>query len=97
MGLSFSTEAEAVGRYLNLVGGTIAFDSGTLRGVTFDGTLDLSAEETSVYLANGTVVNDAAGTGPGTINDTGDGSYRFFRQHADVQQRDDQSRQHVVL
>ena len=65
---------------------------GTLNGVTYDGTLDLSGTEAYVHLASGTVVNNAAGTGAGTINDTGI-QHSLFRQHADVQQRDDQSRQ----
>ena len=42
-----------------------------------DGTLDLSGEET-VHFASGTVVNNAAGTGAGTINDTGDDSTLYF-------------------
>ena len=55
-----------------LAGGTFACDGGTLSGVTYDGTLDLSGASASVYLASGTVVNNAAGTGAGTINDTGE-------------------------
>ena len=51
---------------------------GTLSGVTYDGTLDLSEPGASVSLASGTVVNNAAGTGAGTINDTGDDSTLFF-------------------
>src|SRR5271157_2491131 len=62
----------------NLTGGTFVCDGGTLSGVTFDGTLDLSGANASVYLASGTVVNNAAGTGAGTINDTGDGSSLSF-------------------
>ena len=71
---------ELSGGTLKLEGGTIDFsnNNGTLSGVTFDGTLDLSAEETYVSLANGTKVNDAAGTGPGTIDDTGYGSIVYF-------------------
>jgi hypothetical protein len=61
-----------------LAGGTFACDGGTLSGVTYDGTLDLSETDASVYLASGTVVNNAAGTGAGTINDTGDGSVLSF-------------------
>jgi hypothetical protein len=58
-----------------VAGGTFACDGGTLRGVTFDGALDLSGTGARVYIDNGTVVNNAAGTGPGTINDTGSGSF----------------------
>ena len=43
----------------------------TLSGVTYDGTLNLSGSSAYVSLASGTVVNNAAGTGAGTINDTG--------------------------
>ncbi len=55
-----------------LKGGTFVCEGGTLGGVTFDGTLDLSEAEKSLNLAGGTVVNNAAGTGAGTINDTGE-------------------------
>ena len=61
-----------------VAGGTFACEGGTLRGVTYDGTLDLSGKGAKVYLDNGTVVNNAAGTGPGTINDTGNGSFLNF-------------------
>ena len=40
---------------------------GTLSGVTYDGTLDLS--NACVHLADGTVVDNAEGDGAGTIND----------------------------
>ena len=56
-----------------VTGGTFVCDGGTLSGVTYEGTLDLSEFSASVYIANGTVVNDATGTGAGTINDTGYG------------------------
>ncbi len=61
-----------------VTGGTFVCDGGTLSGVTYDGTLDLSGSEAFVHLASGTVVNDAAGTGAGTINDTGDDSILYF-------------------
>ncbi len=61
-----------------LTGGTFACEGGMLGGVTYDGTLDLSGENASVYLASGTVVNNAAGTGAGTINDTGEDSTLYF-------------------
>jgi hypothetical protein len=71
---------ELSGGTVKLEGGTIDYSSnnGTLSGVTFDGTLDLSGQETYVSLANGTTVNDAAGTGPGTIDDIGYGSIVYF-------------------
>ena len=60
--------------------GTVAFtkSGGVLNGVTYDGTLDLSGNYDYVHLAGGTVVNNAAGTGAGTINDTGLSSYLYF-------------------
>ena len=58
--------------------GTLTLSGGTLSGVTYDGTLDLSGANTNVDIANGTVVNNAAGTGAGTINDTGQSSFLFF-------------------
>jgi hypothetical protein len=50
----------------------LLFSSGdsTLDDVIFKGAFDLSAGE-SVHFTNGTQVTTAAGTGPGTINDTG--------------------------
>ena len=51
---------------------TLTLNGGTLSGVTYDGTLDLSESGASVNLASGTVVKNAAGTGPGTINVTGE-------------------------
>jgi fibronectin-binding autotransporter adhesin len=62
----------------NLTGGTFACDGGTLKDVTFDGTLDLSESDASVSIAKGTTVNNAAGTGAGTINDTGQYSCIYF-------------------
>ena len=62
-----------------VAGGTFACDGGTLSGVTYDGRLDLSETDASrVSLANGTVVNNAAGTGAGTISDTGYDSCLYF-------------------
>jgi hypothetical protein len=45
---------------------------GTLSGVTFDGPLNLTGYDWSVDLANGTTVIGSSGTGPGTINVTGE-------------------------
>ncbi len=61
-----------------IVGGTIVdqgsgveFQSGTLSGVTYDGTLNLSPNNSTVYIATSLTANNSAGTGPGTINLTG--------------------------
>ena len=68
-----------------IVGGTIVdqgsgvlFQSGTLSGVTYDGTLDLSAYNSTVYIATGLTANNLAGTAPGTINLTGEYDYIYF-------------------
>ena len=60
--------------------GTLNLNSGTLSGVTFDGPLNLDSTsvEQIVHLANGTAVVGSAGSGPGTINDTGYYSYLYF-------------------
>ena len=55
-----------------LAGGTFVCDGGTLDDVTYDGALDLSEFDDWVFLVSGTTVNNASGTGPGTINDTGE-------------------------
>ena len=62
----------------SIVGGTIVdqgsgvkFQGGTLSGVIYDGTLNLSPNSSTVYIANGLTANNLAGTGPGTINLTG--------------------------
>ena len=48
-----------------IVGGTIVdqgsgmeFQGGTLSGVTYDGTLDLSPNNSTVYIANGLTANN---------------------------------------
>jgi hypothetical protein len=61
-----------------LTGGTFTCDGGTMIGVTYDGALDLSEANASVGLAGGTVVNNAKGTGAGTINDTGSNSTLYL-------------------
>jgi hypothetical protein len=66
------------GSTTRVTGGTFVCDGGALSGVTYDGTLDLSGSGASVHLASGTVVNDAAGSGAGTINDTGTYSTLYF-------------------
>ena len=86
-----------------IVGGTIVdqgsgveFQSGTLSGVTYDGTLNLSPNNSTVYITTSLTANNLAGTGPGTINLTGERQH-LFRRQPDLQQRDHQSRQHVGI
>ncbi len=68
------------GGTIDSTAGTLAFSDlgGTLSGVTFDGPLNLTAYDTSVDLASGTTVVGSSGSGPGTINDTGEDSYLYF-------------------
>ena len=70
------------------------FQGGTLNGVTYDGTLDLSPNSSSVYIANGLTATGVNGTGPGTVNLTGTSDNLFRGQH-DLRQRHHQSRQRV--
>ena len=69
----------------SIVGGTIVdqgsgveFQSGTLSGVTYDGTLNLSPYDSTVYIANSLTANNQAATGPGTINLTGEYDSIYF-------------------
>ena len=69
----------------SIVGGTIVdqgsgvkFQGGTLSGVIYDGTLDLSPSSSSVYIANSLTANNLAGAEPGTINLTGYGDSIYF-------------------
>ena len=68
-----------------IVGGTIVdqgsgvkFQGGTLSGVIYDGTLDLSANSSTVYIANSLTANNLAGAEPGTINLTGYNDSIYF-------------------
>ena len=73
---------------LALYGGTISggtlsgvaftHSGGTLSGVTFDGPLNLTATGVFVEFANGTTVVGSSGSGPGTINATGENSELLF-------------------
>ena len=63
-----------VGGALSASGGTFAWNGGVLSGVTYDGTLDLSAAYVTLAVSGGLRVTGANGTGLGTINLTGVGS-----------------------
>ena len=52
-------------------GSGIAFAGGTLSGVSYDGTLNLSSTSSYVYITNGLTLAGVNGTGLGTINLTG--------------------------
>ena len=58
-------------------GSGVAFAGGTLSGVTYDGTLNLSNNSAYVYVANGLTMFGVGGTGAGTINLTGQGNELF--------------------
>ncbi|MGA9869047.1 MAG: Hint domain-containing protein, partial [Acetobacteraceae bacterium] len=55
-------------------GGQAVFNSGTLNGVTYQGTLDLSAGGANVFVENGITLEGPGGIGPGTVTLTGAGS-----------------------
>ena len=55
-------------------GSGLAFTGGTLSGVTYDGTMNLSATSSYVYVTNGLTMFGVGGTGAGTINLTGESS-----------------------
>jgi hypothetical protein len=73
---------------LTLDGGTISGGTvsglavttkgGTLSGVTYDGPLNLRGSDQHLALASGTTVVGSSGSGPGTINDTGEFSILEF-------------------
>jgi hypothetical protein len=62
-----------------IIGGTVEdegsglkFGGGGLSGVTYEGTLDLSATDSSLFITGGLTATGLDGTGPGTIDLTGD-------------------------
>ena len=86
-----------------IVGGTIvdqgsgvSFQGGTLSGVTYDGTLDLSPNNSTVYIANRLTANNWQALGPEPSISPVQRQH-LFRRQPDLQQRDHQSRQHVGL
>lgn len=48
-------------------GSGLSFQGGTLDGVAYDGTLDLTSSSSSLHIADGLTATGANGTGPGTI------------------------------
>ena len=55
-------------------GSGLAFTGGTLSGVTYDGTMNLSSSDAYVYVTNGLTTAGIGGSGAGTINLTGQSS-----------------------
>jgi hypothetical protein len=66
------------GGTIDSTGGRLSLDGGRLSGVTFDGPMNLTAKDASVHLADGTTVVGGSGSGPGTINDTGQTSHLYL-------------------
>ena len=66
-----------VGGTLVATGGTFEWAGGTLDGVTYQGPLDLSQASSSLYIKDGITLTGAGGSGNGTINLTGTGSYLY--------------------
>lgn len=62
------------GTIQSTVGGLAPSGSGTLDGVTLQGTLDMSATQASLSIVNGITLTGTGGSGPGVINLTGTGS-----------------------
>ena len=58
-------------------GSGLAFAGGTLSGVTYDGTMDLSSNSSSVIVTNGLTMAGLGGTGAGIINLTGQSSILY--------------------
>ena len=58
-------------------GSGMAFSGGTLSGVTYDGTMNLSTTSSYVYVTNGLTMAGVTGTGTGTINLTGQRAYIY--------------------
>jgi hypothetical protein len=59
-------------------GSGISFQGGKLNGVIYDGTLDMSANSSNLYVYGGLTTHAMNGTGNGTINMTGTSSQLFF-------------------
>jgi len=66
-----------IGGTLRATGGEFLWNGGFLSGVTYEGTLDLSAPS-ALIISDGLKVTGADGTGPGVINLTGAGSTLYI-------------------
>ena len=87
-----------------IIGGTIvdqgsgmSFQGGHVVGVTYDGTLDLSPNNSTVYIANGLTANGVAWHRARHDQFHRDQRQHLFRRQPDLRQRHDQSRQHDGL
>jgi T5SS/PEP-CTERM-associated repeat protein len=66
-----ASSGSVVGGTLQATGGSFAWGGGTLSGVTYDGTMNLSAIDSELFITNGLTMLGAGGTGAGTIELTG--------------------------
>ncbi len=68
------------GGVIDVTGGSVGWDGGTLSGVTYEGPLNLTSSSVSqsVHLAKGSTEVGSSGSGPGTINVTGFYSNLYF-------------------
>ena len=66
------------GGTVDVTGGMFNWNGGTLSGVTYEGTLNLTASGATGTVANGLTMAGSSGTGPGTINVTGESAYLYF-------------------
>ena len=62
-----TTDGAIVGGSVKLNGGQIDWEGGTLSGVTYDGVLNVGADQ-SLMVSNGLTVTGVNGSGPGVIN-----------------------------
>ena len=69
--LVLPTGAAVSGGVIHDAGGGLAPQGAALDGVTYEGTLDLSASNALVHVSGGIVFAGAGGSGPGSINLTG--------------------------
>jgi hypothetical protein len=61
------------GGTIDVTGGAFDWGGGTLVGVTYEGTLNLTASGATGFVANGLTIAGSNGGGPGTMNVTGNG------------------------
>jgi hypothetical protein len=77
--LSLASGGVVEGAIIQSNGGRLAASGGTLNGVSYEGTLDLSPNSSSMYIANGLTATGLNGTGPGVVNLTGNSDAIYFK------------------
>jgi hypothetical protein len=75
---NLATGGQITGGTLSATGGSFAWTGGTLSGVTYQGTLDLTAAGASLTVVNGLTLTGVGGVGPGTINVDGSATSLTF-------------------